>query len=132
MEEFRYTYVRLCKDNHIDPQECVLSFLKRYCFVKSLSLKQMFMWSLIFALQGSNIFFYTPPPPLFLFSQILSGFFKAWHIPGYSINQNTENRPFSAISFLLWSMWSSSTKDIISSNKGKSLLWHTSNNNVAI
>lgn len=40
MEEFRYTYVRLCKDNHIDPQECVLSFLKRYCSVKSLSLKQ--------------------------------------------------------------------------------------------
>lgn len=30
MEEFRYTYARLCKDNHVEPQECVLSYLKRY------------------------------------------------------------------------------------------------------
>uniref|UniRef100_K1RCY5 Leucine-rich repeat-containing protein 45 n=1 Tax=Magallana gigas TaxID=29159 RepID=K1RCY5_MAGGI len=29
MEEFRYTYARLCKDNHVEPQECVLSYLKR-------------------------------------------------------------------------------------------------------
>lgn len=30
MEEFRYTYARLCKDNHVEPQECVLSYLKSF------------------------------------------------------------------------------------------------------
>jgi hypothetical protein len=29
MDDFRLAYVRLCKDHHLDPQECILEKLKR-------------------------------------------------------------------------------------------------------
>ena len=30
LEEFMETYLRLCKDHHIDTQECVIAQVKRY------------------------------------------------------------------------------------------------------
>ena len=30
MENFRQIYLRLCKDHHVEPQECVIEKLKRF------------------------------------------------------------------------------------------------------
>ena len=90
MEEFRYTYTRLCKDNHIDPQECVLSFLKRYCFVKSLSLQQCLdnficilnKCDLLFLFSKSLILPFIPPP---LFSSFHS-YCQVFFMPDISLS----------------------------------------------
>ena len=33
MEEFKHTYLRLCKDHRLEPQDCVVNLLKRYCTI---------------------------------------------------------------------------------------------------